>query len=110
LKQPRSNLSYDRILKEKKMNFGTFKNIYGHTGTKGVKTVRVGDSTLQVDTKNYTYSVVPPAENESRKRLLGQVHISQQSVDKERGSSVGTMPQIVQPQQDSKRSIIEVGS
>ena len=67
-------MSYDRILKEKQLNFGTFKDIYGHSDIKGVRKVRVGDNILHVDNKNYTYSVAPPRENEARKRLLGQVH------------------------------------
>ena len=68
-------MSYDRILKEKKMNFVTFKDIYGNRANeKGVRTVKVGDSTLVVDHKNYTYSVAKPPENEARKRLLGGLH------------------------------------
>ena len=80
-KQPRSNLSYDRILKEKQMNFRTFKNIYGNSGgAAGVRTVKVGDSTLLVDNKNYTYSVAKATENEARKRLLGQLYQSAQGL------------------------------
>ena len=52
------------------MNFHTFKSIYGHSDVTGVRTVKVGNDTLLVDNKNYTYSVAPPPENEARKRLL----------------------------------------
>ena len=92
IKQPRSNLSYDRILKEKQMNFGTFKNIYGNSGgEKGIRTVKVGDSTLLVDNKNYTYSVAKASENEARKRLLGNLYSSAQGT-KEKDQGGSSMP------------------
>jgi len=59
-------------LKGKKLNFTTFKNIYGHSEAEGIRTVKVGSNTLHVDNKNYTFQVAPPPENEARKRLLAQ--------------------------------------
>jgi len=69
-KKPRNQVSYDRILKEKKLNFATFKNIYGHSEVEGMRTVKLGNDTLHVDNKNYTFQVAPLPENEARKRLL----------------------------------------
>ena len=46
----------------------------------GVRTVKVGNNTLLVDNKNYTFQVAPPPENEARKRLLGQTQSSAQRV------------------------------
>jgi len=42
-KKPRPLVSYDKVLKEKKLNFGTFKNIYGHSEVQGTRVVKVGN-------------------------------------------------------------------
>ena len=69
--------NYDKVLKDKKLNFNSFKTIYGAPGDrKGVRAVKVGNDTLLVDKTNYTYSVAPPPENEAKKRLLAQTHSS----------------------------------
>ena len=41
-KRPRPLINYDKVLKEKKLNFGTFKNIYGHSENKGPRIVKIG--------------------------------------------------------------------
>ena len=46
----------------------------------GLRTVKIGNDTLHVDNKNYTFSVAPPPENEARKRLLGQTASSAQKI------------------------------
>ena len=68
------------MLKDKRLNFGTFKNIYGHSEERGVRTVKIGNETLQVDNQNYTYKIAPPPENEARKRLLAHTNTSAQKV------------------------------
>ena len=82
------------------MDFKTFKNIYGHSDAKGMRTVRVGDNLLQVDNKNYTFQVAPPQENESRRRLLGQVHQSAQGLKKNPDAAI--MPQINENRQEKR--------
>lgn len=75
-KQPRKELNYDNVLKGRKLNFKTFKSIYGHSDEPGTRTVKLGADTLYVDNKNYTYTLAPPPENLARARLLGQTQSS----------------------------------
>ena len=42
-------MSYDHILKKRKLDFKTFKTIYGHSDKVGQRTVRLGNETLIVD-------------------------------------------------------------
>ena len=83
-------MSYDRILREKKLNFTQFKNIYGHSEVEGLRTVKFGNDTLHVDNKNYTFSVAPPPENEARKRLLGQTASSAQKINTKNDDSIAS--------------------
>ena len=122
-KKPRNQLSYDRILKEKKLNFTTFKHIYGHSEVEGVRTVKIGNDTLHVDNQNYTFQVAPPPENEARKRLLGQTASSSQKIQgandhavtnqlaayqKRKTTSSFQLPQVVQ--KESTANVLEIGS
>ena len=41
-------MNYDHLLKDKKINFSTFKQLYGHS-EQGVRIVKVGNEMLRVD-------------------------------------------------------------
>ena len=44
-RKPKPQISYDHLLKDKKMNFATFKTLYGHRET-GPKLVKIGNEML----------------------------------------------------------------
>jgi len=62
-------MSYDNVLKDKKMDFQTFKTLYGYNDNVP-RNVKYGGELVTVDNKNYTITNVPVSENEARKRLL----------------------------------------
>ena len=62
-------MSYDNVLKDKKMDFQTFKTLYGYNDSVP-RNVKYGGELVTVDNKNYTITNVPVSENEARKRLL----------------------------------------
>jgi hypothetical protein len=72
-KEPRRGISYDNALKNKKINYETFKTLYGFNNeTKGgSRAVKVGNDTLMVDNTNYTYQkIVPTVDNAAKGRLF----------------------------------------
>ena len=54
-KKPRQQMSYDNVLKDKKMDFQTFKNLYGHND-EGPRSIKYGNELVVVDNKKYTVS------------------------------------------------------
>ena len=64
-----------------------------------------------VDKANYTYTVAPPAENEARKRLLGQTQSSAQKINGDLTISAASAAQIHARKQSSViLPAVEVGS
>ena len=62
-------MSYDNVLKNKKLDFTTFKTLYGHNDI-GPRNVKFGNDLVTVDNRSYTITNVPVGENEARKRIL----------------------------------------
>ena len=76
-KQPRKQMSYDNVLRKQKMDFSTFKTLYGHNEM-GPKNVKFGGDFVSVDNKNYTITNINSNDrDEVRKRLLGGTIASQ---------------------------------
>lgn len=46
--------NYDKILKARNMNFDRFKELFGYEGN-DVRQIKVGNDTILVDNKNFTY-------------------------------------------------------
>ena len=56
-KKPKQQVTYDHLLKDKKINFNTFKTLYGHP-EKGVRVVKMGNEMLRVDNSNFTFNAI----------------------------------------------------
>ena len=61
-------MNYDHLLKDKKMNFEKFKQLYGYNQT-GIRLMKVGNETLRIDNKNFTYDTVVEKDKEANKRF-----------------------------------------
>lgn len=45
----------DDVLKKQSLSFEKFKLLYGNPDEKGIRTLKVGNQTFEVDTINYKY-------------------------------------------------------
>ena len=48
-------MTCDDVLKKQSLSFEKFKRLYGDPDEKGIRTLKVGNQTFEVDTINYKY-------------------------------------------------------
>ena len=67
-RKPKQQVNYDRLLKDKKMNFETFKKLYGYNEA-GIRVMKVGNETLRIDNQSFTYDTVVEKQKETNRRF-----------------------------------------